>query len=153
MDESRAQGHCTGGTVSRQRTVLVVEDDPDLRNAVELILLKRGYHVVATGDGLRALELAAQHRVALALVDLLVPGQSGFQVATDLKAAYGDAVNVIVMSGNTSPAHQDYAFASGAERFLPKPFTTTRLLDAVAEFCPPPTELPGGVRQTARIGS
>jgi CheY-like chemotaxis protein len=138
--------------VSRQRTVLVAEDDPDLRDAIELILVRGGYHVVAVGDGLRAVELAGQHRVEVALVDLLLPGQSGFQVATDLKARHGNAVRVVMMSGNTSQAHQDYAFASGAERFLSKPFTTTQLLDAIAEFCPP-VELPNSARRAVRIGS
>jgi CheY-like chemotaxis protein len=139
--------------MSRLRTVLVVEDDPDLRDAVELILHRQGYHVVSTGDGLRAVELAAQHRVDVALVDLLIPGQSGFQVTTDLKSQYGDDLRVVVMSGNASPAHRDYAFASGAEHFLPKPFTTTQLLSAIAMFCPPPSEPPSGAFRTARIGS
>ena len=140
--------------MSRVRTVLVVEDDPDLRDAVELLLVRKGYHVVATGDGVRAIELAGQHKVDVALVDLLIPGQSGFQVATDLKARHGDAVRVVVMSGSVSTAHQDFAFAAGAERFLPKPFTTSQLLDAVAAFCPPPDDKPpSGSFRTARIGS
>ena len=139
--------------MSHARTVLVVEDDPDLRDAVELLLLRRGYQVVSTGCGLRAVELAAKHTVSVAVVDLLIPGQSGFQVATDLKARHGDEVRVVVMSGNTAPALRDYAFAAGAERFLSKPFTTTQLMDAVAAFCPPPAELPSGSRRTARIGS
>lgn len=138
--------------MSRQRTVLVAEDDPDLRDAIELILVRGGYHVVATGDGLRAVELAGQHRLDVALVDLLLPGQSGFQITTDLKSRYGDAVRVVVMSGNASAAHQDYALASGAERFLPKPFTTNQLLDAIAALCPPPAA-PVEVLRTARIGS
>lgn len=138
--------------VSSQRTVLVVEDDPDLRDAVELILARRGYNVIATGDGLRAVELAGQSGADVALVDLLLPGQSGFQVTTDLKAHLGDSVRVIVMSGAASAAHQDYALASGAERFLPKPFTSAQLLEAVAEFCPPPAEPPGGPRRIVRIG-
>ena len=139
--------------MSRTRTVLVVDDDPDLRDAIELLLLRQGYHVVSTGCGLRAVELAAKHKIAVAVVDLLIPGQSGFQVATDLKARHGDELRVVVMSGNTAPALRDYAFAAGAERFLPKPFTTPQLLDAVAAFCPPPAEPPSGSRRTARIGS
>lgn len=139
--------------MSHAHTVLVVEDDPDLRDAVELLLSRQGYHVVSTGCGLRAVELAARHKVNVAVVDLLIPGQSGFQVATDLRARHGDSLRVVVMSGNASPAHRDYAFAAGAERFLAKPFTTTQLLDAVAAFCPPPAEPPSGSRRTARIGS
>lgn len=136
----------------RQRTVLVVEDDPDLRDAIELLLLRRGYHVVSTGCGLRAVELAARHRVAVAVVDLLLPGQSGFQVLAGLKARYGDAVRVVMMSEIRSAAPHDYALASGAERFLPKPFTTGQLLDSVTALCPPPEVAPEP-RRMARIGA
>lgn len=140
--------------MSRVRTVLVVEDDPDLRDVIELLLLRAGYRVVATDDGLRAVELASRHEINAALIDLLIPGQSGFQVATDLKAMYGDAVKIAVMSGNVSPAHQDYALAAGAEKFLPKPFTTAQLTEVLAALCPPPDEKPpSGAYRTARIGS
>src|SRR5262249_19341083 len=139
--------------MGRVRTVLVVEDDLDLRDAVELLLLRKGYHVVATSDGVRAVELAEKHKVDVALVDLLIPGQSGFQVATDLKARHGDNVKVVIMSGSASPAHQDYALAAGAERFLAKPFTTNQLFDAIATFCPPPEDKPPtGSFRTAKIG-
>ena len=139
--------------MSHQHTVLVAEDDPDLRDAIESILLRAGYYVVATGNGLRAVALACEHRVDVALIDLLLPGQSGFQVAMELKIRHGEAVRVVMMSGNASPAHQDYAFASGAEQFLRKPFTTPQLLDAIATFCPPPTEPVAEPRRTVRIGS
>jgi len=140
--------------MSRTRTVLLVEDDPDLRDAIELLLLRKGYYVVSTGDGLRAIELAGQHRVDAALVDLLLPGQSGFQVTTNLKSQYGEGVRVAVMSGNASQAHLDYAFAAGAEQFLSKPFTVTQLFDALAVICPLPGDTPpSGHRRTARIGS
>jgi CheY-like chemotaxis protein len=139
--------------MSRTHTILLVEDDPNLRDAIELLLVRKGYHVVSTGDGQRAVQLASQHRVDVALVDLLIPGQSGFQVTTDLKAAYGDAVKVAVMSGNASPAHRDYAYASGAEQFLPKPFTVSQLFEAITKLCPLPTDNPpNNHRRTVRIG-
>ena len=137
--------------MSRQRTVLVVEDDSDLRDAIERLLARRGYNVITTGCGLRAVELACQHRVAVAVVDLLLPGQSGFQVTTALKARYGDAVQVVMLSGIGSAAHRDYALASGADRFLLKPFAVAQLLDAVASMCPP-LEVAAEPRRLARTG-
>ena len=138
--------------MSHKLTVLVVEDEPDLRAAIELFLLYQGYHVVATGNGLRALELANQYQFDAAVVDMLIPGQSGFQVAIDLKERFGDAVRVVLMSDLASPAHQDYAFAAGAEQFLAKPFTPSQLLSAVAAVCPPPAEPSREFCRTARIG-
>ncbi len=140
--------------MSRVRTVLLVDDDPDLRDTVELLLLRRGYHVVATGNGVRAVELADAHRVDVALVDLLIPGQSGFRVMSELKARHGDAIRVVVTSGTGSAAHRDYAFAAGADYFLPKPFDPAELVAAVAALCPPPDDRPAsGSYRTARIGA
>jgi DNA-binding response OmpR family regulator len=136
------------------RTVLLVEDDPALRAAVEVLLHRAGYRVVATGDGVRAVELASRNEVDVALVELLIPGQSGFRVAAELKTRYGEAVRIAVMSASASQAHQDYAFAAGAERFLAKPFTAAQLLAAVAAFGPPPAGGPaGGSYRAARIGA
>ncbi len=139
--------------MSRTRTVLVVEDDPDLRDTIELLLLRRGYHVVSTGDGLRAVQLAGQHPVDVALVDLLIPGQSGFQVTADLKANYGNAVRIVLMSGAASQPQLDYAFAAGAERFLPKPFTVSQLTEAVTALCPlPDNPAPAESLRSVKIG-
>ncbi|MCI0700598.1 MAG: response regulator [Planctomycetia bacterium] len=140
--------------MSQTPTILLVEDDPDLRDTLDLLLHQHGYHVIATGNGLRALELAEEHHPDVALVDLLVPGQSGFQVTLALKENYGDRVRVLVMSGNVSQAHQDYAFASGAEHFLAKPFSPEQLLEAIESVCPMPEKASGsGVRRVVRIGS
>lgn len=133
--------------------ILLVEDDPQLRDAIETLLHRANYDVISTGDGLRAVELADEHRPSVALVDLLVTGQSGFQVAIALKARFGDRVRVAVMSKNDSAAHQDYAAASDAERFLPKPFTAAALLDAVAALCPLPQATPTEVRRKVKIGA
>jgi CheY-like chemotaxis protein len=140
--------------MSLPATVLLAEDDPDLRDVMELLLVRAGYFVVATGDGLRAVELAAEHEPAVAVVDLLLPGQSGFQVTSALKARYGDRVRVLVVSGSASRAHEDYALASGAERFLAKPVPASLLVEAVAALCPPPQNAAdSGIRRAVRIGS
>jgi DNA-binding response OmpR family regulator len=134
-------------------TLLLVEDDPDLRDATELLLIQRGYHVIATGNGLRAVDLAEEHQPEVAVIDLLLPGQSGFQVTMALKARFGERVRVIVTSASDSRAHQDYAFASGAERFLAKPYEPAKLLEAVEAVCPLPADAAGsGVHRTVRIG-
>ena len=124
------------------RTVLVVEDNPELRGAIEQFLVQKGYRVVSTGDGLRAVQLAEQQPVDVVLVDLLIPGQSGFQVTLGLKSRFGDGVTVVVTSSVASPAHRDYAFAAGAQAFVPKPFAVPELVDAVAGLSPPGSPRP-----------
>lgn len=136
---------------SQPGLILLAEDDPDLRAGFEDALRRRGYEVVSTGCGLRAVELALEHRPALAVVDLLLPGQSGFQVAFALRERFGDRVRVLAMSEFSSPHHRDYAEASGAELFLAKPFSEAELLTAAAALCPVPAA-PREPRRRARIG-
>lgn len=118
------------------RTVLVVEDEPDLRDGIVAALHRRGYAVVIAGDGRTVTELLTEPFPAVAVVDMLLPGASGFHVTDAIKLRSHGRVPVIMMSGTTSDAHRDYAHATGVDRFLPKPFALTTLLDAVDELCP-----------------
>lgn len=124
--------------MSENPAILLVDANPEFRDDLELYLMNQGYEVVSTGNGLRAMELANERDFQLALVDLLIPGQSGFRVAHDLKARFGDSITVVVLSAALSAAHQDYALANGADRFLPKTFTIPEIGAFVASLCPPP---------------
>jgi DNA-binding response OmpR family regulator len=137
--------------MSDNPAILLVEANPEFRGDLELHLLNQGYEVVATGNGLRAMELANERDFCLALVDLLIPGQSGFRVAHDLKARFGEAITVVVLATALSAAHRDYALANGADRFLPKTLTIPEIGDFVASLCPPPRHRPAPSR-FVRIG-
>ncbi|VTR92593.1 chemotaxis protein : Sensor histidine kinase/response regulator OS=Corallococcus coralloides (strain ATCC 25202 / DSM 2259 / NBRC 100086 / M2) GN=luxQ5 PE=4 SV=1: Response_reg [Gemmata massiliana] len=137
---------------SRYGTILLVEDDPDLRSTLETLLHSAGYEVIATGNGLRAVELAYEHKPTTAIIDMLLPGQSGFQVTLALKERFGDQIRVVIMSGYTSEAHQHYASAAGAEQFLPKPFGPSTLLNIVAAMCPPCQTPVVSTRRKVKIG-
>jgi DNA-binding response OmpR family regulator len=115
----------------------VVEDDPDLCEALAAALRRKGYEVVPVGDGAEAIRLLAGQPPDVAVLDMMLPGASGFQVARLVKERSDGRVPVLMISGNSSAAHQDYAFAAGADRFLPKPFSLARFLDAVTALCPP----------------
>jgi DNA-binding response OmpR family regulator len=116
----------------------LVEDDESLRDAFALTLRRHGYRVVTAEDGKQAEQWLAADLPDLALVDMMIPGSSGFAVTHLIQERSDGHVPVIMMSGNTSPAHRDYAFASGADVFLPKPFALAALLDAAHRLCPLP---------------
>lgn len=126
--------------------ILLAADDPDLRGALESALAGRGYDVLSTGDGLEAVELAGASGPAVAVVDLLLPGQSGFRVAEALKARYGERVRVLLMSEFASPHQRHYATAAGADAFLPKPFPLPAVVALVAKLCPVVPVAPARVR-------
>lgn len=130
-------------------TVLVVEDDPGTRSVIEALLGRRGYTVVATADGLRALPLAREVRPVAALVNLFVHGQSGCRTIEDLRAAFGDALDITAVTASDSPALAAYAHAVGANRVLRKPFSATKLLEALAAVPLPLEPVPAPARRGA----
>jgi CheY-like chemotaxis protein len=114
-------------------TVLVVEDEKELREMLCEVLELNGYTVVAAIEGRSALEaLARIEHLCLVLLDLVMPGMNGwdFFAAMRARSEYA-AVPVVVHSSSTAGA------PLGATRVLKKPLEFERLLEVVREFCAP----------------
>jgi DNA-binding NtrC family response regulator len=116
---------------SRAATVLVVEDEPHVRELVRLVLAQGGYEVVAASDAEEALALyrADPARIDLVLSDVLMPGLSGAELAAQLRAISPE-IPVILMSGFTGDRIDPDSLPPDIE-VLEKPFKLDRLLAAV----------------------
>jgi len=110
--------------------VLVVDDDPDILEAICDILGAEGYRVARARHGLEALERVEAERPALILLDLMMPVMDGVAFASALRrrGTLG-SVPVVVISADSNP---DRAVAVGARGFLAKPFDIDALLAQVA---------------------
>ena len=111
------------------KTILICEDDTNLRTLVRLAL-GDGYRYYEAPDGPSGLELARRIHPDVIVLDLMLPGQSGLDVLAELRADDELAKTpVIVMS---AWSHSDVAAVqAGADRFVPKPFDPDELRDAV----------------------
>jgi CheY-like chemotaxis protein len=109
-------------------TVLVVEDEPQVRSLMRLMLRRAGYTVLVAKDGAQAVELVAQHGPALDLLitDVVMPGMSGRQVADTVRATY-PSLPVLFISGYTDDAMVRHGIAEADTPFLQKPFTMSDL--------------------------
>ncbi|MBN2840594.1 MAG: response regulator [Coriobacteriia bacterium] len=116
---------------ARAQTILICEDDENLRQLIRVVLDGR-YRFVEAQDGSEALELALRLRPDLIILDLMLPGTSGFEVLTQLREQLPDAeTRVIVLS---AWGHADQAaLGAGADRFVPKPFEPDELRSVVSE--------------------
>jgi DNA-binding response OmpR family regulator len=123
--------------MASQRTVLLVEDDPLFLDALGSTLQRQGYRVLSALDGDAATALMAEQFPDIAILDMMLPGQSGFQITLRIKEQSEGRAFVVMMSGNTSAAHRDYALSAGVDRFLAKPFTMAKFLETVETLCPP----------------
>jgi CheY-like chemotaxis protein len=116
------------------KTVLVVDDEPGLRAVVREVLEDEGYNVLEASHGAAMLELLAQKRADLVLLDVMMPGGDGRQAYRELRAR-GDLpeVPVIMMSAAVRPDGLDSSIAA----FLRKPFDLDHLLALVATLIGP----------------
>ncbi len=110
-------------------SVLVVDDDPMLLKTLELNLRARGYaaHFARTGE--QALNLVAQHRPDLVLLDLGLPGMSGLEVIQGLRGWSG--VPILVLSGRDTEPMKVEALDLGADDYVVKPFGMDELFARV----------------------
>jgi two-component system response regulator MtrA len=100
--------------------LLVVEDDPSLRQVITLGLQGEGYRVVTAEDGPSALVAFADHRPDLVLLDIMLPGLDGFEVCRELRKT--SLVPVVILTARSSTVDVVVGLESGADDYVTKPF-------------------------------
>ena len=111
-----------------QVTVLVVDDEEQIRRAVKSILTSRQYGVLLAATGEEGLDLAAEHNPSLIILDLSLPDISGLEVCRSVRAWYTGPILILSVRGNEKD--KVTALELGADDYLTKPFSTAELLAA-----------------------
>ena len=111
--------------------ILLVEDHPTMREAMRMVLAEEGFTVDQAADGTRALDLVASGRPDLVLLDLNIPGISGSDLLTALKASRETSgIPVIVVTAEEEEGRRA-AMRAGAQDYLMKPFSPRALVQTV----------------------
>lgn len=118
------------------RTVLVIDDDPDIRDALRAALEARGLEVRCAPDGVVGIAAALNAPPDLVIVDMMMPRASGFVVLERLKQQHRLPVPIIMLTANDSDHQEAYAEFLGADLYLRKPVRPAVLFQAVERFCP-----------------
>lgn len=118
------------------RTILVIDDDPDIRGDLRMILEDHGYKVLTAPDGKAGLETALQDRPDMIIVDMMMPRMSGFAVLERLKQRVDLVIPVVMLTGNESDHQRTLAEFLGVDAYLNKPVGTRQLLEHVQRLCP-----------------
>jgi two-component system response regulator MprA len=116
-------------------SVLVVDDDPIIRDAVEWLLRDEGYQVTSAPDGMAALQAVGRQLPKILVLDLELPYLDGRAVVQELRRRHIDVAIIVI-----SARHDGRRVARdlAAQRFLPKPFELNALLAAVEQLCHAP---------------
>jgi excisionase family DNA binding protein len=127
---------------SRQRRILIVDDEPMVCTTLRKLLKGAGYNAVTAPDGKAALELMAAERPDLVLLDLLMPVMNGPTVLARIRETYGD-MPVIVITAYADSELMSHVLDHGPVLVLAKPVEQARLLQGVQMALRVP-QLPGG---------
>jgi two-component system, NtrC family, sensor kinase len=110
---------------------LIVDDDPKIAEMLNQMLMTEGYECTIAAGAAGARAALAEKPYALALVDVLMPGESGLELVADLLGKYPDLA-VVMVSGVDDPAIAELALETGAYGYIVKPFRLTEVLITVA---------------------
>ncbi|MGH7131025.1 MAG: response regulator transcription factor [Phycisphaerales bacterium] len=113
--------------------VLIVDDDQDILESVDAVLKAEGAETTTAADGNAAVDTAAGGKFDLVVLDMMLPGRSGFLVLEKIKGN-ADSPSVIMLTANEGKRHQAYAESLGVDRYLLKPVPLEKLVVVATEL-------------------
>ena len=114
------------------RTLLVADDEDGVRALVRMTLEGESLEILEAADGEQAVAMAREHHPDVVLLDVMMPGRSGFDVCRDLKADPSTAgITIILLTARAQNADREEGQAAGADDYFTKPFSPIALLRKV----------------------
>ncbi|PHQ79018.1 MAG: two-component system response regulator [Phycisphaera sp.] len=113
--------------------VLIVDDDADIRESIEAAMLAEGAITETAPDGNTAVAYCNEDPPELVILDMMLPGRSGFLVLEKIKGRE-DSPIVIMVTANEGKRHQIYAEAIGVDAYMIKPVPLASLVNQAAEL-------------------
>ena len=120
------------GRTPLARRVLLIEDEPNIIEALSFILTRDGWTVHTHSDGATATERVRTGRPEVVVLDAMLPGRSGFDILRDLRADPGTAgIPVLMLTARGQERDRDMALRLGATHFMTKPFANAEVVAEV----------------------
>ncbi len=111
-----------------QKRVLVADDEPNILISLEYLMKREGHQVIVARDGIQALEAITREKPDLVLLDVMMPGKSGFEVAAAVRADESLAgVKILMLTAKGRDTDVAQGLGVGADAYMTKPFATQEL--------------------------
>jgi two-component system, OmpR family, response regulator len=115
-----------------EKHLLLIEDEPNIIEAIRFILSRDGWSVETHADGATALARIRESRPRVVILDVMLPGRSGYDILEDLRADPSTAdLPVLLLTAKGQIADRERAERSGASRYMTKPFSNADMLASV----------------------
>lgn len=120
------------------RQVLLIEDEPNIAEAIRFLLGRDGWAVTVLADGAQGLAAARAQRPDLVILDLMLPGLSGLEILTALRGDVATAaMPVMMLTAKGQGRDREAAERAGANLFMAKPFSNAEIVAAARGLVPP----------------
>ncbi len=117
------------------KRILIIEDEPNIVEALRYILSRDGYAVDTHSDGSTAIETIEKRDPDLVILDAMLPNRSGFEILRDLRAAERTAeLPVLMLTARGQKKDRELAERYGASQFITKPYSNSEVLACVREL-------------------
>ena len=114
------------------KKIMVVDDEPYIARVIKFKLEQEGYIVISANDGITGLNKIREEKPDLVLLDVMMPGMTGYEVCQKIK---GDAelagIPVVILTAKGQERDREQGFSMGASDYITKPFSPNRLLELV----------------------
>ena len=108
------------------KTILVADDDQLIKNMVHFFLTSEGFNVLTASDGDEALEIITKNQIDLAILDVMMPGKTGYQVCQQIRE--NSSIPVILLTARGEMVDKEAGFQAGTDDYITKPFELKELL-------------------------
>ena len=120
---------------SPKKKILLLEDNPAIREVARCRLESQDYVVMTAGDGIQGLEILGQERPHVILLDVKMPRMDGFDLTRNIRSDERTRhIPIIMITSRTATKHRNYAMELGVNEYLGKPYQESDLLRLVGSF-------------------
>jgi len=120
---------------SRERRILVVDDEPNVVRSLTFVLNKEGYNVSSAINGEEAMLKIQEAKPNLMFLDVMMPKKNGYEVCKEVKSnSTLSDIHVIMLTAKGQEADREKGFDSGADEFMTKPFSLKTVVDRAKEI-------------------
>lgn len=119
------------------KTVLVIEDEPNIIEAISFILSRDGWTVDTHSNGHDAVGVVQSKKPDVLILDVMLPGRSGYDILRELRQDYSPLqLPVLMLTARGQSKDRELAEQAGVNRFMTKPFANADVLEAVRSLSP-----------------
>ena len=117
------------------RTVLLVDDEPNIVLSLEFLVEQAGYEARVARDGEAALKAIEEHKPDLVLLDVMLPKRDGFDVCRKIRAnSEWNDIRIVMLTAKGRDSEREKGLALGADAYITKPFSTREAMEQIKRF-------------------